>query len=203
MKTAILLSGGLDSYAVTYWKRPQFAITIDYGQVASSAEIDAARTIAKKLQIEHDVIHIDCSEVGQGDMAQRSKILEYNDLGRGNFSDWWPFRNQLIITFAAAHCIKRGISQILTGTVKSDSRFKDGTNEFFSLIDRIVSMQEGEIHILAPAIGMDSVDLLRISKIPFGLAAWSHSCHRSNIACGECKGCEKRRLIFDQMWGVF
>ncbi len=37
-KTAILLSGGMDSIALAYWKRPELAITINYGQKPFLAE---------------------------------------------------------------------------------------------------------------------------------------------------------------------
>ena len=38
MNTALLLSGGMDSIALAYWKRPDIALTIDYGQAAADAE---------------------------------------------------------------------------------------------------------------------------------------------------------------------
>ena len=34
---ALLLSGGMDSIALAFWKRPEIAITIDYGQRAAEA----------------------------------------------------------------------------------------------------------------------------------------------------------------------
>lgn len=42
-KTAILLSGGMDSIALAYWKRPEIAITIDYGQKPAAAEVVASK----------------------------------------------------------------------------------------------------------------------------------------------------------------
>ena len=42
MKTALLLSGGMDSIAIAWWKRPDIALTLDYGQQAANAEIKAA-----------------------------------------------------------------------------------------------------------------------------------------------------------------
>ena len=35
LKTGLLLSGGMDSIAIAWWKRPQWAITFDYGQTAA------------------------------------------------------------------------------------------------------------------------------------------------------------------------
>ncbi len=66
---AILLSGGMDSIALAYWLRPAFAFTMDYGQAAAAAEIDASVQIAHDLGIDHEVIRVDCSSLGSGDMA--------------------------------------------------------------------------------------------------------------------------------------
>ena len=69
MKTALLLSGGMDSIAIAWWKRPDIAITLDYGQRAAEAEIKAASATCSALKIDHHVIKVDCSSLGSGDMA--------------------------------------------------------------------------------------------------------------------------------------
>ncbi|HDT5864788.1 TPA: 7-cyano-7-deazaguanine synthase, partial [Aeromonas hydrophila subsp. hydrophila] len=60
MKTGLLLSGGMDSVALAWWKRPDMAFTLNYGQLAAQAEIDAAKIICQELKIPHQVIEIDC-----------------------------------------------------------------------------------------------------------------------------------------------
>lgn len=47
---ALLLSGGMDSISVAFWKRPEIAISIDYGQRAAEAEITAANRSPKKSE---------------------------------------------------------------------------------------------------------------------------------------------------------
>lgn len=175
------------------------SISIDYGQAAAAAEIDASQTICAELQIAHDVIRLDCSVLGMGDMM-KSQALPKTQIELPS-SEWWPFRNQLLLTFGAARSLALGVTEIYTGSVKTDGRFMDGTSEFYRLMDLLISMQEGKIHVRAPAIEMDSIELLRKSNTPLSLAAWSHSCHRSNIACGQCKGCEKRKQIMYTVWG--
>jgi 7-cyano-7-deazaguanine synthase len=69
MKTSLLLSGGMDSVAIVWWKGPDIAITIDYGQVPAEAEIRAACAVASTLGIEHHIIHCDLASLGSGDMA--------------------------------------------------------------------------------------------------------------------------------------
>ena len=69
MKSALLLSGGMDSTAIAWWKRPDLTITIDYGQKAAEAEKHASSQVAHALGIPHEVITVDCSSLGSGDMA--------------------------------------------------------------------------------------------------------------------------------------
>ena len=67
-KKAILLSGGMDSIALAYWKQPDIAITIDYGQKTAEAEIKSATAVAKILNIEHHIIGINGSSLGSGSL---------------------------------------------------------------------------------------------------------------------------------------
>lgn len=66
MKTALLLSGGMDSIAIAWWKRPDIALTLDYGQQAANAEIKAATATCEALGIEHHIIRIDCRSLIRG-----------------------------------------------------------------------------------------------------------------------------------------
>jgi 7-cyano-7-deazaguanine synthase len=56
MKTGLLLSGGMDSIAIAYWKRPDVAFTIDYGQLSARGEIYASESVCQSLEIPHQVI---------------------------------------------------------------------------------------------------------------------------------------------------
>ena len=69
MKTGILLSGGMDSIAICFWRRPQVAFTFDYGQKAARGEFRAAKAVAETLEIEHHCISVDLRALGSGDMA--------------------------------------------------------------------------------------------------------------------------------------
>lgn len=192
-KSAILLSGGMDSTALAFWIMPSHAFTVNYGQKAASAEIQAAKQICNELGIYHDIIEIDCSSLGSGDM------LRTEPLPIAPSTDWWPFRNQLLITLAAMKAIRDDIKVLYLGSVKDDSNYKDGSLEFVNLISDILYFQEGGIEVRAPAINMTTIDLVNRSKIPKTLLAWSHSCHVSNFACGRCRGCNKHRMVMEKI----
>ena len=193
MKSCLLLSGGMDSLTIAWWKRPDMAFTIDYGQLAANAEVEASRIICQQLGIAHHVIEIDCRQLGSGDMAG----LVADDLAPA--SDWWPYRNQALVTIAAMKAISLGVTNLWLGTVKSDCSHKDGSPEFISAISHLLSLQEGKMTVEAPAIGLSTAELVKKSGIPANLLAWAHSCHKSNMACGNCRGCNKYMEVFQEV----
>lgn len=194
MKTGLLLSGGMDSIAIAWWMRPPWAITIDYGHKAAAGEQLAAAQVCKELGIEHELITVDCSELGSGDMVHADPDP------RATTSDWWPYRNQLLITLACMRAISRDVQTLYIGTVKSDGEsHRDGTPEFVSRMDGLMAYQEGRIRVVAPAIEHTTADLVRMTSVPPGLLAWAHSCHKSEIACGNCRGCNKYLATFAEL----
>jgi 7-cyano-7-deazaguanine synthase len=185
MRTALLLSGGMDSIAIAYWCRPEIAVTIDYGQRPAAGEIRASKAVAAALRIEHQVVRADLRTLGSGDMAESVA------LGIAPVSEWWPFRNQMLVTLAAMRCVAFGTSRLLIGTLKTDDRHADGRSEFVTSLNALLLQQEGEMTLEAPAIGLTAVELIRKSGVPMEVLAWAHSCHTSEFACGLCRGCRK------------
>lgn len=184
-RTAILMSGGMDSIAVAYLRRPSIAITIDYGQLPALGEIRAAAAAAEALGMNHEIIRVDLRALGSGDMAGRSAI----DVAP--VPEWWPFRNQMLITIAAMRGIAVGVSNLLLGTVRSDGAHADGRPEFVSAMDAVLGLQEGRLTIEAPAINLTTAELIRTAEVPWEILGWAHSCHVAEYACGVCRGCHK------------
>jgi 7-cyano-7-deazaguanine synthase len=193
MKTGLLLSGGMDSISLAWWRRPNLAITVDYGQLAAAAEISASSAICKMLSIEHHILHLDCRDLGSGDMAGTEATA------RAPASDWWPYRNQMLVTMAAMKSIGLGVTHLILGTVKSDASHRDGTPDFVSAISGLLSMQEGEMVVEAPAIHFSTLELVRMARVPSSVLAWAHSCHKADVACGACRGCNKYFEVMQEL----
>jgi 7-cyano-7-deazaguanine synthase len=185
VKTALLLSGGMDSLAIAWWKRPDVAITVDYGQLPAAAEIAASASICGRLAIPHHVLRIDCRTLGSGDMAGIAANVH------APAQDWWPFRNQMLVTFAAMKAISMDVSRLLLGAVRSDHVHRDGTQQFIFAMSALLSLQEGGLALEAPAIEFSTRELVERSGVPPDILAWGHSCHRADVACGSCRGCNK------------
>jgi 7-cyano-7-deazaguanine synthase len=181
------MSGGMDSIALAWELRPDLCITVDYGQRAAEGEIRASAAVCETLNLKHRILKIDCSSLGSGDMSESPA------LSMAPASEWWPFRNQLLITFAAAVAIQEDISRIAIGTVANDGTHADGRADFVKAMAFLLSQQEGRIALEAPGIGKTTVELCNRAQVPFRILAWSHSCHVAPIACGRCRGCYKHR----------
>lgn len=192
-KKAILLSGGMDSIALAYWMHPEVAITLDYGQRAAEAEITAASQVANILGMEHHVLSIDCSSLGSGDLVGTTPI------GNAPVSEWWPYRNQMLVTLALMKAIQLGVCELMVGSVKTDAQHTDGTAAFYEQLSKLVLMQEGSIKVTAPAIEMTTVELVKRSGIPENILMYAHSCHTSNHPCGRCHGCTKYMYVKEQL----
>lgn len=192
---AILLSGGMDSIALAYWKRPAIAFTIDYGQAAAPAELAAAAQVANELEMQHQILRVDCSSLGSGDMAGSAPASV------APVPEWWPFRNQMLVTLAGMKAISLGVNELMIGSVSSDGQHADGRPEFFEALDRLMHLQEGGINVTAPALHLTTVELIQESAIPAGLLGWAHSCHTGPLACGGCRGCTKHYDVTRELTG--
>lgn len=192
-KKAILLSGGMDSIALAYWLRPEIAITLDYGQKAAGSEIIAASRVARLLDMDHHVIRIDCSSLGSGDLVGTQALSD------APITEWWPFRNQMLVTLALMKAIQLDVCELMVGSVKTDAQHMDGTSGFYLQLSKLVSMQEGNIIVTAPAIEMTTIELAQKAQIPDAVLLYAHSCHTSNIPCGRCHGCNKYMYVKAQL----
>lgn len=189
-----MLSGGLESTALAAMRRPALTLTIDYGQRPAAAEVTAAAAVCRQLGLSHDVLRVDCAALGSGLLAGQPAN------GGAPSPEWWPYRNQLLVTLAAGWGLPRGASSIVVGSVLGDGeRHRDGTAEFYEALDRLVAMQEGGLRVLAPGVDMTSDQLVTASGAGDEVLGWTHSCHVTDIACGACPGCHKRREVLGRL----
>ena len=183
----------MDSIAIAYAARPDRCLTIDYGQVSFKGEIRAAETVASILRIPHERIRIDCASLGSGDLAGRPALES------APIPEWWPYRNQMLITTAAMHLAADSPTEILIGTVATDVQHADGSVDFVQKIDELLYLQEGKTRLSAPAILETTSSYILKNRVPLEIISWAHSCHVGEWACGECRGCYKYSETMDKL----
>jgi 7-cyano-7-deazaguanine synthase len=192
---ALLLSGGLDSAALAFWLRPDMCVTINYGQKPAAGELAASKALCAELGLCHRVITADLSSLGAGDMSDHPSRT-----GMGAIApEFWPYRNQMLVTLAGMLLQPEGLSEIIVGTVVTD-RHADGRQPFLKTLHRLMRLQEGEVVVSAPASRMTTTALVQKSEFPRRLIGLTFSCHLHHYACGQCSGCEKHRKVIEKIY---
>ncbi len=193
MTSGVLLSGGQDSVAITFWKRPEMAFTLDYGQQMRRAEIRAAKSICNHLDIPHETIEVDISHILRDQYSNNESVILSNQ------PEWIPFRNQFLATVVAMIAIKRGIKTLISGQVSEDKLYADGTPLFQAGLNQLFKLQEGNLEYDCPSINLSTVELVKKSKIPKALFALAHSCQMSDYPCGNCRSCNKHNQVLEEL----
>lgn len=185
---ALLFSGGLDSTALAFWLKPDRLLFVDYGQLSAEGELRAATKISSELQLELDTRRVDARSCGSGDMAGGLAL-------NSEAPEFWPYRNQFLITLAAMTYANEPTLSISIGTVRTDRVHPDGHPAFLRKLQATLRTQ-GDVILEAPAISITSKTLIKRAGVPLDLLGWAFSCHRSNFACGLCRGCAKNLQTF-------
>ena len=190
----LLFSGGLDSTALAWLHRPDVCLFVDYGQRPAAGELAAARSIATEFGLRLETLRIDLSDLGLGPLAGKPA----SPLAAG--PEWWPYRNQMLVTLAGMRFVSEGLSEIMIGAVSSDVH-ADGRAPFLRTLDRLMRLQEGAVRLAAPARRLSGPDLIRTSGVPRSILGATFSCHVMEYACGRCRGCEKHRATLRELGG--
>lgn len=198
----LLLSGGMDSVSLAYEIRPRYTLFVNYAQRAYEAEERAARAVAEHLNLRFDSISVDLSATAGGLMSGDATSIHDSPS-----VEWWPFRNQLLLSIAAAWACRNtevlsGDEHvtILIGCVQGDGdRHADGSAAFVEQISRVLEVQEGAMRASAPAINRSTEQLVVGSGISDAVLAYTHSCHRASLPCMECPGCYKRERVLHSL----
>jgi len=194
---ALLFSGGVESTCLAVLTKPDIALTIDYGQVCAPGEIRAAKHIASVVGMSHRVIEVSLGHLGTGEMTG----IPSEDAGT-RVPEHWPFRNQMLLTVGAMALAGSDLRELIIGTVLTDRVHNDGTPEFLSAMERLLQTQLSDFKLSAPASTITTDDLVRRSGVSRDLLGWTFSCHRSELACGACRGCNKSIDLFARLGGA-
>jgi 7-cyano-7-deazaguanine synthase len=194
LRSVLLFSGGLDSTALAALERPELCLFVDYGQRPAIGEARAAERIASSLGLNFETIHLGIGHLGSGLLF--GEAID----SKSPSPEWWPFRNQFLVTAAAACALRKSFEAVIVGSVLSDGlRHVDGSVTFYSALDRLTSMQEGGIRVLTPGIGETTQSLVGRSCLQSEILNWTFSCHRSEVACNVCPGCIKRLEVLTEL----
>lgn len=185
--TALLFSGGVESTCLAYGFRPDLLIFVDYGQISARGERDAVLSFSDSLNIPVKILKTKMGSKPKSIMTGSAEFLPGNE--------FWPFRNQHLITVAASYLHNKEFSKLWIGTVARDRRFKDGTMAFVRQIRKLVQLQSPGVVVDAPAIKLSTEKLIIKTRLPINFLSRTFSCHAGSISCGQCPGCVKNHRL--------
>ncbi len=201
----LLLSGGLDSTTLAVWIKEHHhgesvkAYTFLYGQ-KHAVELEAARTVAAAVGMEHFVIElppIRGSALTDADEA----LPEGRDLASitGVAPSYVPARNLLFLANMASLQDASGPGVLWLGVHHDDhTGYPDCRPEFIEAANEVVRLgTQYALKVQAPFVRWSKADVIRWGLdhgVPYEL---THSCYQGRRpACGVCDTCQARLTAF-------
>jgi len=204
----VLVSGGMDSclcaaLEVESGEKPAL-MHVNYGQRTQSKEYECFKKIARHYGI-HKTLVVDSQaekKIGGSTLLKGHGKVPHARFEKGNVpSTYVPFRNGIMLSYAAAWAEAIGAVRVVYGAMEADSSgYPDCTERFATAFSGAVTAgtKAGSgIKIITPLIKMTKMEIVRIGtriKAPFHLT-WS--CYsNSGKACGVCESCVLRKRGF-------
>lgn len=193
----VVFSGGIDSTALltrTVREHPGHtrAVSFRYGQ-RHSRELDAARAVARQLDVPHEVITL------PGMLSGSALIDESIDVPEGHYADDTMAativqgRNLLFVSIAVAQSAPG--DAVMIGVHAGDHPvYADCRPEFVELLDAVTHRAYG-VDFVAPWVNLTKGEIIAAEPdAPYSLT-WS--CYQGGLVhCGKCGTCVERREAF-------
>jgi len=213
-RAVVLLSGGLDSAVILRLCRSEgftaHALTIDYGQ-RHRQELDAARRLAKAMQIEqHIVLGVDLTQWGGSALTGNQAVptgRDPSDMGEDIPVTYVPGRNTIFLSLAMAWAETLGSGDVFIGAHVLDySGYPDCRPEYFGAFEQMANLatkagveRVSRFSIHTPLIGMTKAQIVRTGvrlHVPFELTSSCYQPAPDMAACGVCDSCILRQRAF-------
>ena len=204
-KTIVAYSGGMDSTTLLYHLRNEGhevkAISFNYGQ-RHVRELDAAKAICAKIDVEHVVADLSAINPLLGDNSLSGRSV---DVPEGHYEEESmkltvvPNRNMIMLSVAIGWAISEQFDAVAYGAHSGDHAiYPDCRPEFANAMDRAAQLCDWrEIQLLRPLVHLDKGDIAQRGAelgVPFELT-WT--CYKGGEKhCGKCGACTERREAF-------
>jgi len=201
----VLHSGGQDSTTCLQWALQQFdavqVISFDYGQ-RHKAELEAAKTIATKAGVTHEVIALPIlSELTDNALVNKGLKIEFNEGGLP--STFVDGRNAVFLNVAAIYAKQRNIPNLVTGVCQTDySGYPDCREAFVQSMEKTLQLaMEYPFKIHTPLMHLTKAETVKLMQDLGGLELlqYTHTCYEgTRPACGKCPACQLRLKGFEE-----
>lgn len=209
-KAVVLFSGGLDSTTCLAIAKAEgykpYALSFDYGQ-KHRAELNAAKKIAQKQQIEHQTISLSIGELGGSALTDQQLTVPNYNATNAIPTTYVPARNTVFLSIALGWAEILGAFDIFIGVSAIDySGYPDCRSEFIQAFEKTANLAtkagvEGQkFTIHTPLIHLSKAQTIQKGHALGVDYSQTVSCYRldeSGLACGKCDSCILRKKGFD------
>lgn len=187
----------------------RLALTVDYGQRAARAEIEAASKIAHELDVQHEVIQIPwLGRLGGSVLTGAGPIPEFQEerlddrvsTEASAKAVWVPNRNGVLLNIAAAYAERLAADRVIVGFNREEAAtFPDNSEAYLNAATGALAYSTANrVQISCFTTHLDKTEIIcRIGTLerehgrPF---PWKHvwSCYQAGpIPCGVCESCQR------------
>ncbi len=208
-KAVIIASGGIDSSTLLYKMVKEgfevYVLTFIYGQ-KHLKEIEYAKSIAEKLDVNHKVVDLSSMKVLLSGSALTDSSIEVPEVPET--SEYYetlqstivPNRNAIFLSIAIGYAVSLKANHVFFGAHFSDRGvYPDCRKEFveaFQTAERLAN-DNPEMVVDAPFVDIDKSDIVKLGAelgVPFK-ETWT--CYKGGEKhCGVCSSCRERKRAF-------
>ncbi len=205
MKTAVLLSGGLDSTTALHWAAKHHevvcALSFDYGSNHAARELACARWQAESLGIPYRQIDISAiSRHLNSALLSGAEAIPTGEYDEENMKQTVvPFRNGIFLAIAAGIAESCGAEGMVIAAHSGDHAiYPDCREEFMEAMGKAIqSGTYAELQILRPFIHSSKAEIAPAAAELGVDFAHTYSCYcGGEHHCGQCATCRERKAAF-------
>lgn len=206
-RALIVCSGGLDSTSLIGYARQKHSeiklLHFDYGCRATSREIEAIQNIAKRENIEYQILPIDYSLMrGNSPLFKDEKIDNGKD-GVEYASEWVYARNLILLSYAVGYAEANKYGYIYLGNnLEESGAYPDNEEQFVIDFNDCLwgAVNNGyKVEILNPLGGLMKKEIVEFGTKYNSPIDLSWSCYNNEeFHCGECAPCYMRKKAFER-----
>lgn len=200
----VICSGGVDSTVALYWAKTRYkrveALTFNYGANHNKRERAALRKVCTQSNTHLTVVNLPIGKYFCSSLLSGGNAIPEGDYNENNMkSTVVPFRNGIMLSFAAGFAESNGFDDIILGNHGGDHTiYPDCREDFINAIsDAIKKGTWAKIKVVSPFCNKTKVDIVKIGHRLGAPLGDTYSCYKGGRKhCGKCGTCLERKEAF-------
>lgn len=200
----VVCSGGVDSVTALYWAKRRYkrveAITFDYGSNHNKRERAGLQAICARSGVKLTIAKLPLKKYFKSSLLSGASAVPEGHYAADNMkSTVVPFRNGIMLAFAAGYAESEGFDAVILGNHAGDHTiYPDCRREFIDAIASAIKAGTwAGVKVVSPFCDITKSDIVKLGArlgVPYGL---TYSCYKGGRKhCGKCGTCVERKEAF-------